>query len=358
MRMQQSTVAILGAGAMGSAFTTPLTQNGHRVRLWGTWLDDDLLAEIAAGRSHPRTGAAVDARVELFPSATLATALDGADLVVLAITSTGVADVYARAIHDCAPGTPFLIASKGFGRDRSGHVTLIPDLLDRAAPSRHPFVAIAGPCKANEVAGGRPSVAVFATPDGRLGRHCARTFSTDTYTAIPMDDIAGVEMAAATKNAYAIILGICDGLSATDGQPWHNLKAALFGQAVAEMGVLAAAVGGRVKTVYGFAGVGDLEVTGLSGRNRALGERIGRGQPSTEAITAMEGIGQTVEGPAAARLAWAWAGELEEHGGAIRADIPLLAGLIRILDANEPPLPLLARLLPAFATIHVTDAER
>ena len=358
MNVGQKTVVVLGAGAMGSAFTTPLTRNGHRVRLWGTWLDDDLLAEMRAGRPHPHTGVVVDARVELFPSARLAAALDGADLIVLAITSTGVAEVYARALRHCAAGLPFLIASKGFGRDTGGRVLLIPDLLDRAAPGRHPFVAIAGPCKANEVGDGRPSVAVFATQDVRLGRHCAHMFATDTYTVIVVADIAGVEMAAATKNAYAIALGICDGLGGAGGQPWHNLKAALFGQAVAEMGVLSAAVGGRVDTVYGFPGVGDLEVTGLSGRNRALGERIGRGQPTGEAIAAMEGSGQTIEGPAAARLAWALARSLEERGHVATANVPLLAGLIRILDAGAPPLPLLARLLPSFAETDRTEVER
>ncbi len=145
MNGQQKTVVVLGAGAMGSAFTTPLARNGHRVRLWGTWLDDDLLVEIRAHRPHPRTGVVVDTRVDLFPSAMLAAALDGADLVVLAITSTGVADIYARAVRHCAPGVPFLIASKGFGRDSGGRVLLIPDLLDRVTPGRHPFVAIAGP---------------------------------------------------------------------------------------------------------------------------------------------------------------------------------------------------------------------
>jgi len=358
MNGQQKTVVVLGAGAMGSAFTTPLTRNGHRVRLWGTWLDDDLLAEIRAHRPHPRTGVVVDARVDLFPSARLAAALDGADLVVLAITSTGVADIYARAVRHCAPGVPVLIASKGFGRDTGGRVLLIPDLLDRVTPGRHPFVAIAGPCKANEVGEGRPSVAVFATPDVRLGRHCAHMFATDMYTVIVLADIAGVEIAAATKNAYAIVLGICDGLGTAGGQPWHNLKAALFSQAVAEMGVLAAAVGGRVDTVYGFPGVGDLEVTGLSGRNRALGERIGWGQPSTDAIAAMEGSGQTVEGPAAARLAWTLARNLEEQGHLSLARVPVLAGLIRMLDADVPPLPLLGHLLPSLAQADVLEIER
>ncbi|HEV2823968.1 MAG TPA: glycerol-3-phosphate dehydrogenase, partial [Actinomycetota bacterium] len=85
-----ATVTILGAGAMGSALATPAVAAGNRVRLWGTWLDDGILAELRAGRPHSRTGVPVDHRVELHDAGGLAAALDGADLVALAISSEGV----------------------------------------------------------------------------------------------------------------------------------------------------------------------------------------------------------------------------------------------------------------------------
>ena len=56
-------VTILGAGAMGSALTTPALAAGHDVRLWGTWLDDEVLADLRAGRPHPRIDVAIDPRL-------------------------------------------------------------------------------------------------------------------------------------------------------------------------------------------------------------------------------------------------------------------------------------------------------
>jgi glycerol-3-phosphate dehydrogenase len=82
-----ATVTILGAGAMGSALATPAAAAGNRVRLWGTWLDDDLLAGLRAGRPHPRTGVPPAPGVALHPSGELADALDGADLVAVATCS-------------------------------------------------------------------------------------------------------------------------------------------------------------------------------------------------------------------------------------------------------------------------------
>ena len=104
--MTVPTVAILGAGAMGSALATPAAAAGNRVRLWGTWLDDDLLAELRSGRPHPRTGVRIGPRVALHAAGELAAALDGADLVAVAISSEGVLEVARRAAATLAPGTP------------------------------------------------------------------------------------------------------------------------------------------------------------------------------------------------------------------------------------------------------------
>ena len=87
--------------------------------------------------------------------------------------------------------------------------------------------------------------------------------------------------------------------------------------------------------MLGLAGLGDLEVTSLSGRNRLLGARVGRGEPPAEALAAMAAAGQTVEGVPAARLALELAGDLE-------AELPLLVAVNRILDGAPDPAALLA----------------
>jgi glycerol-3-phosphate dehydrogenase (NAD(P)+) len=336
-----ATVTILGAGAMGSALATPAAAAGNRVRLWGTWLDGGILAELGAGRPHPRTGVAVDPRVELHDPGRLAPALWGSDLVAVAISSEGVLEVVRRAAAALAPGTPLLLCTKGFGRWPDGTVDLLPVLLEAALPlaCSCPVVAVGGPCKANEVAAGRPTAAVFASEHGEAMARAARALATAAYRVRCTDDLAGVEAAAAAKNVYAIAVGVCHGLTEAGGQPWHDLAAATFTQAVAEMRRLAAALGGREETVLGLAGVGDLEVTSLSGRNRAFGARVGRGEPPGEALAAMAAAGQTVEGAPAARLALELAGTL---GGDRPASLPLLAAVNRILDGHPDPAALLA----------------
>jgi glycerol-3-phosphate dehydrogenase (NAD(P)+) len=352
-----TTVTILGAGAMGSALATPAVAAGNRVRLWGTWLDGDLLAALRAGQPHPRTRVAVDPRVELHDAGDLDKALDGADLAAVAISSEGVLEVVGRAADALAPGTPLLLCTKGLGRRPDGTVSLLPELVAAALPGPLadgcPVVAAGGPCKANEVAAGRPTAAVFAGLDEAVVAGCAHVLTTPAYRVARSDDLAGVEAAAATKNVYAIAVGVCHGLTEAGGEPWHDLAAAAFTQAVAEMRRLAVAVGGREATALGLAGLGDLEVTSLSGRNRVFGARVGRGEPPGRALAAMAAAGQTVEGVPAARLALELA---SAHGvgrdpaaatAGPRAGLPLLAAVNRVLDgAPDPAAELAAAVLP------------
>jgi glycerol-3-phosphate dehydrogenase (NAD(P)+) len=311
------------------------------VRLWGTWLDDEPLAELRAGRPHPRTGVPLAPGTGLHDAADLPAALDGADLVAVAISSDGVLEVVRRAAAALAPGTPLLLCTKGFGRRPDGTVDLLPPLVAAELPAACPVVAVGGPCKANEVAAGRPTAAVFAGDDPAVVAGCARALATPAYRVACSGDLPGVEAAAATKNVYAIAVGICHGLTGAGGEPWHDLAAAAFTQAVAEMRRLAVAAGGHEETVLGLAGMGDLEVTSLSGRNRVFGARVGRGEPPADALAAMAAAGQTVEGVPAARLAADLAAQLGLD------DLPLLAAVNRVLDgAPDPAAELSAAVLP------------
>jgi glycerol-3-phosphate dehydrogenase (NAD(P)+) len=342
-------VAVLGAGAMGSALTTPAVA-ANQVRLWGTWLDREILSELRAGRPHPRTGVCPDRRVALFDPEGLAEAMDGAEVVVLAISSDGVLDVLGRATPHLRPGTVVPFVTKGFGRDQQGQVRLLPRLLGHRLPTELrracPLVAIGGPCKANEVAAGRPTAAVYASRPVAVAGGAAGLFRTDAYRIEVSDDVQGVELSAAMKNVYAIGLGVCDGLGERGGEPWHDLRAAVFAQAVTEMRRLAGVVGGREATVVGLAGAGDLEVTGLSGRNKLYGARIGHGEPAGEALEAMAAAGQTVEGAPAARLAVQLAAQ---HAAKLPpGSLALLEAVNQVLDGAADPARVLAEAsLPA-----------
>lgn len=326
------TVTILGAGAMGSALATPLRAAGHEVRLWGTWLDAELLDRVRQGEPHPRTGVPLAAGTQLFDHTQLEPALAGADLVILAVASVGAVHVTRLALPWLGEVDALLVTSKGFDPDQHGRVELLPDALRAMADQERrplpPLIAVGGPCKANEVAAGRWTAAILAAHDAHLASTVAAAVATPTYRAEVSKDEAGVEVCAPMKNVYAIALGIADGLG-LGGDPHHDLKAAAFAQAVRELMVLVDALGGDPATALGLAGVGDLEVTGLSGRNRAYGERIGGGVAATDALAAMEAEELTVEGVPAARLAR----DLVDQRAPERwSQLPLLSALLAVLD--------------------------
>lgn len=334
----RETLVVLGAGAMGSALTVPAADNGHEVRLWGTHLDDDLVDAIDAGRPHPRTGVVGDPRVTTFRSDRLADALDGATAVVLAVSTEGF-DGVLGAVADHLRDDQFVgLTTKGFAHDGDGRVVVLTDRADAVlgeAGRATPVVAIGGPCKANEVAARRPTASVHAATDARVAARSQALFTTDAYAALAHHDRTGVEIAAATKNVYAIALGVCHGLADAGGEPFHDLNAAVFTQAVTEMARLTVALGGDVDTVTGLAGVGDLQVTGLSGRNRIFGARVGAGETPAAALQTMRDANQTVEGVPTAALTAELVDQLAVAGRLERERFPLLALVDELLTAPE-----------------------
>jgi len=337
-----SIITILGAGAMGSGLCTPLRASGWEVRLWGTNLDDNLLDACRDVKPHPRTKVKLAEGVKLYDYGQLDKALEGAEVVVMSVASVGVAKVTEMAIKGISKAKALWLTSKGFGPDENGKIQLLPDVIrgiaNRLNVQIPPIVAIAGPVKANECADGKPTATIFGCRDLEVSRKYAREASTDAYRIEPTDDEIGVEICAPMKNVYAIALGISDGLEESTGFPHHNLKAATFSQAVKEMSVLGQAMGAKAETAFGLAGVGDLEVTGLSGRNKFYGLRIGRGESAKEALAEMERLEQTVEGVPAAGLAKIF---VEQSAPVVKDKLPLLNAVNEILNGIGDPVKLI-----------------
>ncbi|MER3484636.1 MAG: glycerol-3-phosphate dehydrogenase, partial [Chloroflexota bacterium] len=151
-------------------------------------------------------------------------ALDGAELVVVAVTSNAVRKIVARLAPLLQRVQVIMTVAKGFDESVARAVQLLPDVIAEVYPG--PIVAVGGPSKANEVAMGLPTSVVYAGPSVAVAA-CQAVFSTPTYHIEITDDVAGVEVAAAMKNAYTIALSVADGLERRTGQPHHNLRAAL-----------------------------------------------------------------------------------------------------------------------------------
>jgi len=331
------TLTILGAGYMGSALAVVAAGRGLEVRLWGTWLDDALIEPVLRGEPHPRLRLPLPPSIRALPSGALAEAIAGADAIVCAVNSDGVLPVLERALPHLPAGPPLLSVTKGFLPDARGRIARISvavrERLLRPAGKDRPWVAIGGPCKAMEVARGVSTSVVYASEpgDAEVRARAAAWLGGDRYAISRRADLAGAETCSAFKNAYATASGLCDGLQLRGHPEMYNLKALLFAQAIREIARMVVAMGGRAEAAHGLPGVGDLHVTAAAGRNRAYGERVGRGQAPREVAEEMLRAGELTEGYPALETGYRLLGELVAEGRLRVEDFPLLEALHAIV---------------------------
>lgn len=314
-------IAVLGAGYMGTAMAVVAQQRGHDVRLWGTWLDDDLIEACEQRRPHPRLELVVD--LPTFRHARLAEAIAGAELVIQGVNSDGAVPVLTRAAPHL-PDVPILSVTKGFLENAAGRMERLDLVVSERVGRPLRYVHAAGPAKAMEVARGVLTWMTFAGKDAALCRDAMGGGHLHVGTT---DDLAGAEVCSALKNAYATGLGLWDGLVGVDA---HNARAACFTQSIVEMRAIVRAAGGRDETVHGSPGVGDLHVTGAGGRNRQFGERVGRGKSGKAVAAEMAAENLLTEGYAAIATAHRFA---RERGV---TETPLLDALFAIVWQDAP----------------------
>jgi glycerol-3-phosphate dehydrogenase (NAD(P)+) len=334
--MEVARVTILGAGDMGTALLTPLHAGTHELRLWGTERDTAIVEALDRGDPHPRLGTPLPPGVSTFRAEEAAAAVDGAEIVVVAITSNAIRPVLDHLAPELGNPRAIVVVGKGFDSGPNGdEILLLPHVIGEF--SQAPTVAVGGPSIAKEVAIGTPTAATFGSTDAAALALTCEAFSTPVYFIETTDDVAGLEVAAAMKNAYGVAIGIADGIEKRTGLPHANMRAALFPHAVAEMGLLAESLGGRRETVAGLSGAGDLQVTVTSGRNRLLGERIGMGLSGAEAFQELTAAGTTTEGYLATDYGHRLARRSIPENEPVSRRFPVLDALYRILYETASP---------------------
>jgi glycerol-3-phosphate dehydrogenase (NAD(P)+) len=274
--MTAPTLAVVGAGAWGTALAIQATRAGCAPRLW--IFEPELLEIVRRTRANPWYLPDVSLPESVTPTASLAEAVQGAGIVVLAVPSHVFRGVATALAPHLEPDARVVSATKGLEEARLARMS---EILGEVLPPgpRARVAVLSGPTFALEVAQGRPTAAVLAATDAVLARELQAMLATPTFRLYTQRDVAGVEIGGALKNVLAIATGIADGLDLG-----LNARAALLTRGLAEMTRLAVALGGRARTLAGLSGLGDLVLTctGELSRNRRLGIALGRGQSLAE----------------------------------------------------------------------------
>jgi glycerol-3-phosphate dehydrogenase (NAD(P)+) len=319
-------VAVIGDGGWGTALALVLHGRGIPVRLWSR--EPDYAAAMERSRANPRYLPGVALPPGLRVTADGEEALGDAVLAVSAVPTQHLAATWKPLAGLLGRRTPLVSVSKGLEIGTLRRPTEI--LADVAGP--RPLAALSGPSHAEEVARGLPCAVVAASRSPRLAASVQALLSSERFRVYRLSDVVGVEFAGAAKNVVAVAAGISDGLGLGD-----SAKAALITRGAVEMARLGRALGARQATFHGLAGIGDLIVTCASrhGRNRALGERLGRGE-SLAAILAS--VPTVAEGVPTAKALVALTRRL-------RVEMPIAAEVHRILHEGKDPRRALADLM-------------
>jgi glycerol-3-phosphate dehydrogenase (NAD(P)+) len=271
-----SHIAVLGAGAWGTALALATHRAGRKTSLWVR--EDDVLAYLKAGMQN-RFLPGVKLPKDLAVTGDLAQACqaDALLLVVPAQVLHGFADSLRPHLK---PGQPVVICAKGIEKN-SGK--LVTEVAAEALPNS-PLAILSGPSFARDVAMGLPTAVTIAAQN-TLAEQLQAAMGSATFRPYVSDDLTGVALGGAAKNVYAIACGVVEGMELGE-----NARAALLARSFAELSRLGEALGAKRETLMGLSGLGDLVLTATSksSRNFSYGAALGAGMEPGAALA--EGV--------------------------------------------------------------------
>jgi len=311
-------VAIIGDGGMGTVLSILLCEKGIATRMWGH--DAGQLAGIERERENGRFLPGYRLPDSLVFEARDERVMAGAELIVSAVPCQYMRGVWSRLAGHVPADVPIVSVAKGIENNTLLRPTqILADVLGRDAA----LAALSGPTIADELARKLPATACAAAEDEVLAQRIQQMFTCPWLRVYVNTDLIGVELAGAMKNVIAIAAGIIDGVGAGD-----NAKAALLARGLAEITRLGLAMGAQEHTFSGLTGLGDLVTTCISpkGRNRSLGERIGKGQTLEQAQGATDSV---VEGTSTCKSVIALA---DRYG----VEMPITRAVYEVLFEGKP----------------------
>lgn len=312
-------IAILGSGAMATACALLLAERADQeVAIWAR--SPEYADQIQTERENRRLLPGVTLPASVSVTSDLERALDQAEFIVAAVPTQFLRSALEHAKPYLNRERPVVSVVKGIENATFQRPSeIIQDVLGNRG-----VVALSGPSHAEEIGRRLPATVVAASGDLGLARQVQRMFNTQRFRVYTNLDLIGVELAGALKNVIAIAAGISDGLGYGD-----NAKSALMTRGLVEMTRFGQRFGAEAATFSGLAGMGDLITTCVSpyGRNRRVGERLGRGETLPQILAAMEAV---AEGVATSRSVF----EISEQEG---IETPIMAEVYRVLFEGKCP---------------------
>ena len=278
--------AVLGAGAWGTTFAQVLSDAGTPVTLWCR--RPELAVQISTRHESPRYVPGVSLPAALQATADPAEALAGAEIVVLAVPAQSLRQNLTDWRELLPPGALLVSLMKGIELGTGDRMSQVIAEITGAGQDR--IAVISGPNLAPEIAARQYCATVVACADEAVACQLQKACHTGYFRPYTNEDVTGCELGGAVKNVIAIAVGIAAGMRLGD-----NTRAMLITRGLAEIARLGAALGASQHTFAGLAGMGDLVASCSSplARNRAFGEKLGRGMPLAEVLA---GTTQTVDG--------------------------------------------------------------
>ena len=297
-----------------------LAVKGHAVVLWGR--DAAVVEAVSRRHENPHYLPGIRLLEALGATTDLTQALDGAELVVLAVPSHAMREVASEAKPFLRAGSAIVSVAKGI----EGETLLtMNEVLEDVLPiALHPYLCfLGGPSFAKEVARQLPTAVTIAGRWERVTRQVQEAFHTRFFRPYTSTDVVGCEIGGCVKNVIAIAAGISDGMGFG-----ANARAALITRGLSEMGRLAVRKGANPMTLSGLAGLGDLVLTCSSelSRNRTVGFGLGQGK-ALDVI--QKELGQVAEGVRNARA-------VRDLAHRLGVEMPITEVVYRVVHEGHP----------------------
>ena len=315
--MKSCRLAIIGAGAWGTALALHLARKNIDVCLWDN--NEALMKDLALERCNRRYLPNFPFPESLHVEPSFEKAVTNAQDILLVVPSYAFGKVLTALAPYMKLGTRILWATKGIDPEDD---QLLHHLVERNFSKAMPFAVLSGPSFAGEVAAGLPTAVAVASNNEAFQQEIVTLFNTSVFCLYPTSDYIGAELGGSIKNVLAIAVGINDGL-----EYGTNMRSVLITLGLEEMTRLGLAMGAKAETFLGLSGLGDLVLTctDSQSRNRRFGLALGQGLSVEEAE---KSIAQSIEGKNNAR-------QIFELAKKFHVDMPIVEMVFNIISEKE-----------------------